>query len=85
MQKTCNTKFTHRSLIVVGTLLSFLNYVIVPDSLKMCYMYICTGNQNESVNKQIQIQLTSSNVVTHRYPIFMLSINFALLLTSQNP
>ncbi len=37
-------------------------YVIVPDSLKMCYMYISTCNRNESVNKQIQIQNYSDNL-----------------------
>ncbi len=34
---------------------------IVPDSLKMCYMFICTWNRNESVNKQIQIQIHSKD------------------------
>ncbi len=38
-----------------------------PDSLKMCYMYICTCNRNESVNKQIQIQNTTGLPVFVRY------------------
>ncbi len=34
----------------------FLNYVILPDSLKMCYTYIRTWNRNESViNKKIKL------------------------------
>ncbi len=32
----------------------FLNYVIVHDSLKMCYVYIHTCNHNESLINKIK-------------------------------
>ncbi len=69
----------------------FLNHVIVPDSLKMCHMYIRTCNRKESVNKQIQNSnvyasitfrsIFSKNIIKRKSTSFM---TFSLLRDLDN-
>jgi hypothetical protein len=71
--------------MVVGTLLSFLIMSLyLTDSLKMCDMYICTCNRNESVNKQIQIQLptgVSRHTMMSRHTVCRQILKYWLFIT----
>jgi len=56
-KKTYNTKFTSVIVVPLFSISKLCHGTQVPDSLKMCYLYICTCNLNESVINKFKIKI----------------------------